>query len=333
MADGIVVVGGGGFGLAMAHLLGQAVRPVSLWLRNEDTAERLLRTRQSPRLAGLTLEPDVSVVTDLQTALDAARLVILAVPTQYLRGTIADAAIDPSNPPLVANLAKGIETSTAMRCSDLLFEVWRLPAQSFVAISGPSHAEELAAAMPTAVVAAGVYPPAVTAVQERLSVGSLRVYQSNDLIGVELGGALKNIIAIAAGIVDGLGLGDNTLGALLTRGLAEISRLGQALGARPETFAGLSGIGDLVTTCVSRHSRNREVGRRLAAGQRLDEILGSLDAVAEGVPTCRAAVQLAGEQEIEMPITQMVYAILFEGKRPAEAVAELMSRRLKAEVW
>jgi glycerol-3-phosphate dehydrogenase (NAD(P)+) len=187
--------------------------------------------------------------------------------------------------------------------------------------------------MPTSVVAAGASDQSVEQVQDLFSAPSFRVYASNDVVGVELGGALKNIIALSAGILHGLELGDNTMGALLTRGLAEISRLGVGMGARPETFAGLSGLGDLVTTASSRHSRNRYVGERIGRGERLPEILKSMKMVAEGIETTRAAVALAAQYGVEMPITEQVHRVLFEGREPLEAISELMSRELKREVY
>ena len=202
-----------------------------------------------------------------------------------------------------------------------------------ITLSGPSHAEEVAIDMPTTVVCAGTDDVSVRTVQEEFSSGNFRVYHSDDLIGVELGGSLKNVIAIAAGIADGLGMGDNAKGALITRGLAEITRLGVSMGASPETFAGLSGIGDLVTTCFSRHSRNRAVGERIGRGETLEQILKSMTMVAEGVATCRSAWELAVRFDVEMPITDQIYQVLFNGKSPAEAVADLMGRSLKAEIW
>jgi glycerol-3-phosphate dehydrogenase (NAD(P)+) len=200
-------------------------------------------------------------------------------------------------------------------------------------ISGPSHAEEVVRDMPTTVVVAGQPDSFVEAVQESFSTSTFRVYKSHDLVGVELGGSLKNIIAISAGISSGLGLGDNTLGALITRGLAEISRLGLAMGASAETFAGLSGIGDLVTTCASRHSRNRFVGEAIGRGKSLQEVLQGMKMVAEGVQTTRSGHRLARMYDVEMPITQQVHEVLFEGKDPSRAVGDLMERSLKEEVW
>ncbi|HKK19907.1 MAG TPA: NAD(P)H-dependent glycerol-3-phosphate dehydrogenase, partial [candidate division Zixibacteria bacterium] len=220
-----------------------------------------------------------------------------------------------------------------LRMSEVIKEVLELSSDRIVSISGPSHAEEVVHDIPTAVVAAGSSADLIAHIQNLFSNQSFRVYQSEDLIGVELGGALKNIIAIAAGIAAGIGTGDNTLGALITRGLAEISRLGTAMGADPLTFSGLSGIGDLVTTCSSRHSRNRFVGYNIGRGEKLKDILAGMTMVAEGVQTTRSGYALAERHQVEMPITREVYNVLFVDKSPSEAMGDLMGRTLKAEIW
>ncbi len=217
--------------------------------------------------------------------------------------------------------------------SEVVGEETGLPGSRVATLSGPSHAEEVALDMPTTVVAASASADLAMAVQELFSGGNFRVYMSDDVIGVELGGSLKNIIAIAAGIVDGLALGDNTKGALITRGLAEITRLGVAMGARAETFSGLSGLGDLVTTCFSQHSRNRHVGEKLGQGGKLDEVLSGMTMIAEGVETTRSGYDLARRHEVEMPITEEVYRVLFEDKNARKALGNLMERRLRAEIW
>jgi glycerol-3-phosphate dehydrogenase (NAD(P)+) len=219
------------------------------------------------------------------------------------------------------------------RMSQVILDEMSLAGDKIVALSGPSHAEEVIRDMPTTVVAAGSSEALVTEIQELFSDNYFRVYMCHDLVGVELGGSLKNIIAIAAGIADGLGMGDNTKGALMTRGLAEITRLGISMGADPETFAGLSGMGDLITTCISRHSRNRWVGERIGKGEKLDDVLKKMTMVAEGVETTRSGYQLARLHRVEMPITEAVYNVLFENVAPAEAVGNLMGRTLKPEIW
>lgn len=234
---------------------------------------------------------------------------------------------------VIVNLAKGIEAGSLRRMSEVIGEAAGVEPGRVATLSGPSHAEEVARDMPTTVVVASVSTDLALQVQGLFAGEFFRVYQSDDLIGVELGGSLKNIIAIAAGIVDGLALGDNTKGALITRGLAEITRLGVAMGARAETFAGLSGLGDLVTTCYSAHSRNRHVGEKLGTGRKLDEVLADMTMIAEGVETTRSGYDLARRHSVEMPITEEVYHVLFEDKDAREALGNLMERRLRAEIW
>lgn len=235
---------------------------------------------------------------------------------------------------LLVNFSKGIEVTSLMRLSEVLeHELSGVLCGRVVTVSGPSHAEEVARRMPTTVVAASLSTDAALAVQELLSTDYFRVYTNDDIVGVEFAGSLKNVIAIASGIIDGLGLGDNTRGALLTRGLAEITRLGEHLGAQAATFAGLSGIGDLITTCTSRHSRNRFVGEQIGRGRTLKEVLSEMDMVAEGVKTTEAAVRLAEKYGVEMPIAAEVHRVLFEDKPPAQALADLMKRELKPETW
>jgi glycerol-3-phosphate dehydrogenase (NAD(P)+) len=230
------------------------------------------------------------------------------------------------------NVAKGIENGTLMRMSQVLSETLGRPdARAIASVVGPSHAEEVSRRLPTAVVSAARDHETAVAARDLFMTPCLRVYTNTDVVGVELAVSLKNVIAIAAGICDGLGYGDNTKGALLTRGLAEITRLGVAMGGRPETFAGLSGMGDLITTCISRHSRNRYVGEQIAAGRPLDDILSSMVMVAEGVRTTTSAVELARRERIEMPIAEQMKLVLFEGKNPREAIGELMMRDPKPE--
>lgn len=285
------------------------------------------------RLPGLTLPDNVSVTGDITYALAKSDLAVLAIPSQYLRSVLRLAAKQLEAQSAVINVAKGIEASSLMRMSEVILEETALAPDKVITLSGPSHAEEVLLEMPTTVVAAGGSAERLERVQQLFSSSAFRVYSSDDLIGVELGGSLKNVIAISAGIADGLGLGDNTKGALITRGLAEISRLGIALGARAETFAGLSGIGDLVTTCASRHSRNRFVGEQIGRGKSLESVLSGMTAVAEGVETSRSAFQLATRYDVEMPITTEIHKVLFEQKKPSEALGDLMGRSLKAEIW
>ena len=333
MAERIAVLGAGSWGMAVADLLDRGGHPVTLWEFDPGEFAKLVKHRGQPdKMSDFQLAPSIVLTNDLQSAVSEASLLVLAIPSQSLRSALRNVKGLPADVGVV-NLAKGIEIRTLKRMSEVISEELGIEPRLVSTLSGPSHAEEVVRGMPTAVVAAGTSGEFTAKLQEIFSDASFRVYQSDDLIGVELGGSLKNIIAIGAGIAEGLGMGDNTLGAILTRGLAEITRLGVAMGALPETFAGLSGIGDLITTCVSRHSRNRFVGDRIGHGERLEDILAGMTMVAEGVQTTRSGYELAGLYDVEMPLTSQVYQVLFEGKAPAEAVGQLMERKLKPEIW
>ncbi|MFQ5499492.1 MAG: NAD(P)H-dependent glycerol-3-phosphate dehydrogenase [Candidatus Zixiibacteriota bacterium] len=334
MPDKVAILGAGSWGLALASMLNRSGHRVSVWEFDRDDACALAETRRrEDKLPGVLLPDSITVTNDIDEAITIASLVVIALPSQTVRsalkwlskGTVGEAGI--------VNLAKGVETRTLLRMSEVIAEELALPGDRIVTLSGPSHAEEVVRDMPTAVVAAGSSEMLVRQVQETFSTRVFRVYQSDDIVGVELGGSLKNVIAIASGIIDGLGMGDNTRGALLTRGLAEITRLGLAAGARADTFGGLSGLGDLVTTCISRHSRNRFVGEQIGRGRNLNEILADMTMVAEGVQTTRSACDMARVHNVEMPIANEVHKVLFENKQPAEALSQLMERKLKAEVW
>jgi glycerol-3-phosphate dehydrogenase (NAD(P)+) len=330
----IAIIGAGSWGMAVADLLHANGHSVILWEHNDHDFRLLKSTRANhARLKNFTLPSEIDLTQSLEEAVKSADLILLTTPSQFVRGVLE--SIKPLIPRgvHVVTLAKGIENGTLKRMSEVIAEVLHIESSGIAVISGPSHAEEVAVKAPTAVVVASTDDTTAIKIQELFSNNYFRVYKSDDVIGVELGGALKNIIAIATGITDGLGMGDNTKGALITRGLAEITRLGVTLGARAETFAGLSGIGDLVTTCVSRHSRNRFVGEAIGKGQQLDDILSRMTMVAEGVATTRSGYELSMRYSVEMPITRAVYQVLFENKPPADGVAELMGRRLKAEVW
>lgn len=335
MADSrVTVLGAGSWGMAMAGLLDSQGCEVTLWEYDRGECDKLVRLRTIPeKLPDYRLRASIRVTDDLGEACRSADLLVFAVPSQVLRSVASRVRDHVVTDVGIVNLAKGIESPSLMRMSQVVREELGDAALRFVTLSGPSHAEEVIRSMPTTVVVAGSPDSYVQHVQEVFSCPSFRVYECRDVIGVELGGSLKNIIAIAAGIVVGLGMGDNTLGALITRGLAEVTRLGLAMGAQAETFAGLSGVGDLVTTCVSRHSRNRYVGERIGRGETLSVILDSMSMVAEGVETTRSGYALALKYVVEMPITREVHSVLFEGKSPREATAELMERSLKAEVW
>jgi len=334
MAETVAILGAGSWGLAIAGLLHGNGHNVSLWEFNRTDYDLLLRHRTHPdKLPKCFLSDDVRITNDINEVVEGCSLLVLAVPSQYLRSALEQLGSPHPDILGVVNLAKGIETGSLNRMSQVMADALGIPSEKIAVISGPSHAEEVTLDLPTAVVAAGTGTELVRSLQSAFSNSSFRVYESSDMIGVELGGSLKNIIAIAVGIAAGLGMGDNTLGALITRGLAEISRLGVTMGADPLTFSGLSGVGDLVTTCASKHSRNRQVGERIGRGEKLKDILSSMAMIAEGVDTTRSGYRLAQLHKVEMPITSEVYQMLFKDKPPAQAVGELMGRSLKAEVW
>jgi glycerol-3-phosphate dehydrogenase (NAD(P)+) len=320
--------------MAIGHLLSQKDTEITMWEYDADDYRRLVATRTNEdKLEGFRLDDRIVLTDDLPGAVAGAAVVVVAVAAQHVRSVVRAIQDHLSGDAVVVSLAKGIETGSLKRMSEVIADETGLEPERIAALSGPSHAEEVAIDMPTTVVAASVSDELATDVQELFSIGNFRVYKSDDVVGVELGGSLKNIIAIASGIADGLRLGDNTKGALITRGLAEITRLGLAMGARAETFAGLSGVGDLVTTCCSRHSRNRYVGERIGQGERLDDIVAGMKMVAEGVETTRSGYNLARRHRVEMPITDEVHRVLFEGRNAREALGNLMERRLRAEIW
>ncbi len=321
----IQVIGAGSWGLALARLLAHNGHDVWLWCRDEDDPDQLRATRRSPFFMPHVALPDtVEVVRETAPDVDVA---VFAVPSHAMRDVVAAHTFSPDT--IRISVAKGIENDTLMRMTEVIQSV--AGPVPVVALSGPSHAEEVAQDKPAMIVAAGEDEAVCCSIQECFNSDTFRVYTSSDLTGVELGGALKNVIAIAAGACDGFELGDNAKAALITRGLAEIARLGSALGANPLTFAGLSGMGDLIVTCDSRHSRNRSLGERIARGETLDTILGGSPMVAEGVRTTKSAYALAQKTGIEMPITYQVYRTLFEGADPREAIAALMQREPKPE--
>jgi len=324
----VAVLGAGSFGTTLAIHLDSAGHEARLWGRNPVAMAQLDRERVNAKfLAGITLPPGVKVQPELEEALDGADVVLFVVPSQAMR-TVATqvAATGAKGIPVCAS--KGLELGTLERLSQVLSET--LGDAAPVTLTGPSHAEEVARGIPTTVVAACADESRAVAVQALFSTPRFRVYTNPDVVGCEYGGALKNVIAIAAGVCDGLGYGDNTKGALLTRGLAEMSRLGVAMGAKRETFFGLTGMGDLIATAMSRHSRNRHVGERIGRGESLETVLGGMVMVAEGVNTARAARDLGQRHQVELPITEQVCA-LFEGRDPKSALMALMTRDLKRE--
>jgi len=323
------VLGSGGWGTAIAVLLAQnPAHAVRLWGRREESARDIRERRENVRLLpGVPIPPQVLVTCDEAEAVAGAECWVVAVPTAFLRPTVARFAKLWTFAPVIS-LTKGIEVSTFRRPSEIIAETLRT--EHLAVLSGPSHAEEVARGLPTSVVIAAADMGLAVWAQQRFGTDRFRVYTNTDLVGVELAGALKNVIGIAAGICDGLGFGDNAKAALLTRGLVEMTRFGVAHGAEPATFAGLAGVGDLITTCFSPHGRNRRVGYRLGKGEPLADVLAGPQ-VAEGVYTSRSVFERARRTDLDTPIMTAVYQVLHEGKPPLAAVQELMTRRLKDE--
>lgn len=329
----ISVIGGGQMGLVLALALDAGGAPTTLWGHDAAHVADLAARRESRRhLPGVRLPERIAITADEAEALDAADLIVCAVPTQYIRGVFA--RIAPHVPPRagIVSAAKGIENETLLRPTAVIAKVLGdSGSRPFAALCGPTIAEELARRLPATMVAASPAHDFAVAVQSLFSTAWLRIYTVSDLLGVELAGATKNVIAIAAGIVDGLELGYNAKSALLARGLAEITRLGAALGAAPGTFFGIAGVGDLATTCFSPLGRNRSCGEAIGRGRSLDDYLQSTQSVVEGVATTKSVMALARRHGIEMPITAAVHAVLFEGLDPRRGIARLMEREPKPE--
>jgi glycerol-3-phosphate dehydrogenase (NAD(P)+) len=326
----VTVLGGGAWGTALAAHLARAGHGVHLWLRDETLAAQIRDTLENPRhLPGVKLPPGIEALTDLPRSLEGAAFVLVVIPSEFCRELYRRLAKVLPAAAEVVSATKGLELETLLRMSEVAAE--EMAGRAVSVLCGPSFALEVAQGQPTAVVVAAAELARAEAVQRMLSTRTLRAYASDDVTGAELAAALKNVIAIAAGIVDGLGFGQNTQAALITRGLAEISRLAVALGGSPETLFGLAGLGDLVLTCTGGLSRNRSLGRALGAGKTLDEARTAAGGVAEGVRTTLAACALAERAGIEMPIAAQMREVLYRGKPPRAAVEELMMRTLKRE--
>jgi glycerol-3-phosphate dehydrogenase (NAD(P)+) len=329
----IAVLGGGSWGTALSLLAARHGYDVRLWVLEKDLAGIMREKRENVIfLPGFLLPENIGIFGDIPEVLRGSDAAIVAIPSQFCRDVLSKALPEVHPEMVFVSAMKGIETATMKRMSEVIQEVFQSRFSPRISVlSGPSFAMEVAAGQPTAVTVASSPRAIAEYVQKLLSSQFFRIYVSDDVIGLEIGGALKNVIAIAAGVSNGLGYGHNTMAALLTRGLAEITRLGIALGGKPETLAGLSGMGDLVLTCTGAMSRNRTVGIEIGRGKSLAEILKDQKMVAEGIETTRSTLALARKYSIEMPIAEKVHQILFEGKKPDEAVRELMGRSLKAE--
>jgi len=331
----VTIIGDGAMGTVCSMLLSQGGHEVTLWSAFEESIERLMQNRENQRfLPGARVPGGVRLTANDADCFAGATLIVSAVPTQYMRGVWKRLATHlPPGVPIVS-VAKGIENDTVMRPTQIIADAVGTVAASslrLAALSGPNIAAELARYLPATAVAASADVELARRIQSVLSTQWFRVYTNSDLIGVELAGATKNVIAIAAGIVDGLGAGNNAKAGLVTRGLVEITRLGVAMGAQETTFQGLAGLGDLITTCVSPEGRNRTVGEQVGRGRKLADILAKMDSVAEGVSTTRSVMQLARRFNVDMPITQAVHAVLFEGKDVIQALTDLMTRDRKPE--
>jgi len=331
MTDQIGVIGAGAWGTTLAILLAQAERPVSLWTHSSESAERLSHERTNARyLPGVVFPPNLRVVTDPAHLGEPHRLYVLATPSAHLRGTLRDLAKGLHADAAILSVVKGIEEGTHRRMSQVVDE--ELPGRRVAALSGPNLAREIAAGKPAGSVVASADAELAAELAHVLSSERFRVYTNPDIVGVELAGALKNVVALAAGMVDGLGFGDSAKAGIITRGLAEMTRLGVAAGAHPLTFAGLAGVGDLIATCMSPLSRNRHAGQLIASGIPWPEAQHQLAGVAEGIATVPGALDLAREHGVEMPIAEQVRSVVFDRQPPLAAVATLMSRSTKDEL-
>ena len=326
----VAVLGDGGWGTCLAVLMADQGHQVTLWGAFPEYVAQLQRTHENVKfLPGFKIPPSVRLTSDFKEAWESPDFIIVAVPSGYVVQVLKRAAAGPWDKVPVVSVVKGIDPETGFRMSELIRKT--VPVKRLAVLSGPSISSEVARGVPTTVVAASEDVALATEVQQLFTTDRFRVYTSSDVIGVEIGGALKNVIAIACGASDGLGFGSNTKAALATRGLVEMARLGKVLGAKESTFSGLSGLGDLITTCFSPMSRNRTLGEKMGKGMSLDEATKGMEQVAEGVTTARSAYMLGRTHRVEMPITAAVYQVLFERRPPRDAVRDLMMREPKAE--
>lgn len=326
------VLGAGSWGTALALVLANNGHYVSLWTLSEEQKEIINIDRTNHKyLPNISIHQNIKATCNLEEAVQDAKLIVLAVPSQAIRGVCKNIKKYITSDQIIVNASKGLERETGFRMSEVVFS--EIEDAKFVVLSGPSHAEEVALNLPTTIAVASNTVEYAEKVQSYFNNNNFRVYTNSDIIGVELGGTLKNIIAFGAGICDGVGYGDNTKSALITRGLAEIKKLGACLGANIETFSGLSGIGDLIVTCTSQHSRNRKAGMLIGQGKNLEETLEEVQMVVEGVVATEVAYSLSKKLGVEMPITEAIYSVLYNNVSAKKAVEELMSRDSKSEVF
>ncbi|MCY6484016.1 NAD(P)H-dependent glycerol-3-phosphate dehydrogenase [Clostridium aestuarii] len=331
MSD-ITFIGGGSFGTALSVMLGKKGYSVNVWDRNQDVIHDINVKRENIKyMHNVVIPANVTAFYDLNEALDNSKIIVLSVPSHAIRDVCKKIKECISKDVVIVNIAKGIEESSLKRLSEVIEE--EMPVNPVVVLSGPSHAEEVALDIPTTVVVTSKDMKCAKQIQDVFMTNKFRVYTNDDMVGVEIGGAVKNIIALAAGISDGSGYGDNTKAALMTRGMSEIIRIGIKLGAKPETFYGLTGMGDLIVTCTSMHSRNRKAGILIGKGYTVDEACNEVGMVVEGVKACRAFYKLKEKLNVTMPITDILYKVLFQDKEAKYGVYELMSRDKKDEVY
>lgn len=327
----ITLCGGGSWGTAIARLLSNKGHELNFYIRNKEVIEDIRKNKENTKyLPGAKFEKEINLTNNLDSVLEDIDVFIIAVPTSSIREVLTSIKDKISKDVIIVNLSKGIEVESLDRISEISTEI--LKDNPFVALSGPSHAEEVGKDIPTTLVASSENLKVAQTIQHEFSTPIFRIYTNPDLVGVEMGGALKNIIALAAGMNDGLAYGDNSKAALMTRGIYEMSKLGISLGANPHTFNGLSGIGDLIVTCTSMHSRNRRAGILIGEGKSMEEACNEVGQVVEGVKTVKSAYKLAKLKNIEMPITNALYKVLYEGYDPNKAVYELMTRENKDEI-
>ncbi|MBS5937679.1 NAD(P)H-dependent glycerol-3-phosphate dehydrogenase [Clostridium sp.] len=328
----VAFLGGGSFGTALGILLADKGLEVSIYDRDKSVVNDInLNKKNDKYIKDLVIPKNVTAFNDLDEALKDIKFLVLAVPSHVVRSASRSLKGKISSDVIVISIAKGIEEGTNLRLSEVIEE--ELPNNKVVILSGPSHAEEVAFDIPTTVVVSSKDEAAANIVQDLFMTNNFRVYINEDLVGVEIGGAVKNIIALAAGVCDGIGYGDNTKAALMTRGMAEIVRVGMKLGGKPETFLGLTGMGDLIVTCTSLHSRNRRAGYLIGSGKSAEEATKEVGMVVEGIKACRAFYELKEKLQVEMPITDILYRVLFENKDPKDAVVFLMGREKKSEIY
>ena len=328
----VTFLGCGSWGGALGKLLSEKGHVITMWHRNLGVVNHLLNTKTHYLIPELIFPSNVDFTNDISSAIQSSEIIVLALPSQSIRDVITKNKSSFNKNHIIVNVSKGIEIDTLMTVSEVINDVLGGIHKSVVTLSGPSHAEEVISGHPTTLVAASNDFQSAEIIQNLFATEKLRTYLNRDIMGVELGGSMKNVIAIAAGICDGIGYGDNSKAALMTRGMMEITRLGEAMGARVKTFRGLSGYGDLIVTCLSKHSRNRQLGQLIGEGKTLEDITSDMSMIAEGIFTAKSVHQLQLKHNVEMPIHEAIYQVLFQKKDPKNSVAELMTRRLSEEL-